>query len=79
MSAPFGRPTRGSFSITPDDDADLDEMAYGLLVGVGGDVHVIMEDGSEDTVPLAAGVWHPMVVRKVFATGTTATGLHGGR
>jgi len=65
--------------ITPDDNTDLSASTRGLYVGASGDVTVIMErDTAAITfTALAAGVVHPLRVKRVLATGTTATGIVG--
>ena len=71
-------PAAGAAIITPSDSADLAEAPRGLYVGVTGDVQVDMADG--DTVifkALAAGVVHPLMVRRVYSTNTTATDIVG--
>lgn len=62
-------------TVTPHDSNKI-TITSGILVGVAGDVKVMYADGSTDTVPLAAGIAHPLRVVQVFATGTTATGIH---
>lgn len=68
-------------AVIPADDADLtipsgiNGTKY-LYVGVSGDVSAITASG--DTVvfkALAAGVFHPISVRRVRITGTTATDI----
>ena len=64
-------------AITPSDSTDLTYSTSGLYVGGGGDIKVLFEG---DTVPVtlnavAAGVTHPWHIKRVYATGTTATGL----
>jgi len=49
-----------------------------ILVDVAGNVKVTFLDGTTDTVALIAGVWHLMQVNVIWATGTTATGIHAG-
>ena len=69
-----------SFAITPNDAADLSDYTRGILVGVAGNVTLLLMSDTGDTgrvVYLAAGVIHPLAVRKVFATGTAATGIVG--
>jgi hypothetical protein len=69
-------------AVTPSDTADVPlTVARGLYVGVAGDVSVILaENTAPVTIPgLAAGIWHPMAVRRVRSTGTTATGIVVGR
>jgi hypothetical protein len=68
-------------AITPSDTTDVTGgILRGFYVGVAGDVAVIMADGSAVTWPaLSAGVPHPIQVKRIKATGTTATGIVGGR
>ncbi len=57
-----------------------DKWVYGLYVAVAGDVKVLTLKGTEIVYPaLAAGVPHPIFARQIFVTGTTATGLIGGK
>lgn len=73
-------PRKGGFSITPNDSADLAEVAYGLTALVAGNVKVTTYDGDTLILSLVPGCTQPWVVKKVFATGgTTATGIVGGR
>ena len=61
-----------AFAITPNNGADLAQPTKGLIVGSAGDVAVIMaEDSASVVLPkLAAGVVHPLRVKRVLATGT---------
>lgn len=74
-------PLSRSFAVAPDDAADLAVVTRALQVNVAGNVKVTMAD-DPDAAPqivfLAAGVWHPMRVKRVWNTSTTATGIHGG-
>ena len=71
-------PITGSVAITPSDSTDLAITTRGILVDVAGNVKVTFVDDTTDTVNLAASMWHGMRVKRVWATGTTATGIHGG-
>lgn len=71
---------RHSFEVTPDDDTDLSpEPVKAVMVSGAGDVALVLEkDGDSDAriFTLAAGV--PLTgfaIRRVKATGTTATGI----
>jgi hypothetical protein len=72
-------PASQAASITPSDTNtlgdDTDVLASrGVYVGVSGDLAVVMKDGAAVTfVGLAAGVVHPLQVRQIKSTGTTAT------
>ena len=49
-----------------------------LIVGVAGDVKVTTLRGSDVVYPaLVAGVIHPICCKRVWVTGTTATGIKG--
>jgi len=66
-------------NVTPSDSVDLPGgVTRAVLVGAEGDVSVTYANGSQDTVFLAAGVFHPLSVARVRATGTTATGIKAG-
>ena len=72
------RPADGAIAITPSDNNNLSRSVRALYVGVSGDVKITFIDDTEVTfVALAAGVIHPMRAKKVFSTGTTATGIVG--
>lgn len=61
--------------VTPADGADLANASRALLVGVGGTVTVDMVGvGTNIALPLQAG-YSPCRVTRVYATGTTATGI----
>lgn len=61
--------------ILPDDGTDLPHVTKALNVATAGTVHVTTEAGTDADVFVAAGVIFPLRVRRVWATGTTATGL----
>lgn len=69
---------RNAFAITPNDGVDLPAAITGLLATVGGTVTVDMSgNGVNITMSFAAGVIHRLAAKKVYATGTAATGLIG--
>lgn len=63
-------------------DANLTGITRGIYIGLAGDLKVIFAndaDGAAVTLTgLAAGVWHPMQIRTVVKTGTTATAIVAG-
>lgn len=70
-------PARNASAITPNDSADLTTRALALYVGVSGDVKLDTWGG--ETVTFAnvpAGIL-PVRARRVYATGTTASGIIG--
>jgi len=67
-------------SITPNDSTLL-ETTRGVYIGGEGTLAVLFENDSVSVtlIGLAVGVWHPMRVKKILATGTTATEIRVGR
>ena len=73
-------PAEGAFAITPNDSTDLTEPTRGICFAAAGDLKVDMLNGDTVTFTdgsLAAGAVHPLRVKKVYSTGTTATGIFG--
>ena len=65
-------PSAKAAGITPSDSADI-EATRGVYTGISGDLKVDMLDGTTITFAnLAAGIVHPLQVRRIYATGTTA-------
>jgi hypothetical protein len=71
-------PIRYSAAVTPSDSTDLANPCRALLVGTSGDVKVTYTSGVTDTLYLEAGIWHGMLVCRIWSTGTTATAIHAG-
>ena len=70
----------GAAAVTPSDSTDLGFVAYGLYVGTGGTLKVDVGNslsGPRETVSFAAVAagFLPLMVLRVYATGTTATGI----
>lgn len=64
-------------SVTPSNSVDLPRGdTRAVYVGGTGDLAVTYPSGTEDTITsLTPGLFHPLVVRRIRATGTTATGI----
>lgn len=84
MSDPFlnrtpqlNGPATDIFPVTPADGTDLAHVAVALFVETGGTVRFVSRAGSTRTVKLHDGAILPVGVRRVMASGTTATGIHG--
>jgi hypothetical protein len=68
---------QSAVTITPN-DSTVFSPTRGIYVAVTGDVKVDMSDGATVTFTgLSSGSVHPIAARKVYATGTTATGIVG--
>ncbi len=65
------------FDITPDDAADLAQVTLALNVATPGIVRVTTADGSTSDVSIHPGQAFPLRVRRVWQSGTTATGIRG--
>ena len=62
-------------AVTPSDTTDLIDVSQ-LYIGVTGDVKVMLEQGGEAVVLKAHPVGYcPLRVKRVYATGTTATNI----
>lgn len=67
-----------AFDLTPSDADEFIDAAVCVYVGASGDVAVEpWRGGNTVTFSLSAGDFVPVAVRRVLATGTTATGLIG--
>lgn len=62
-------------AVTPDDATDLTVASRALNVAQSGAVRVTTVGGSTVTISIAAGVAFPIRVQRVWATGTTASGI----
>ena len=62
--------------VTPDDVTDLPIVAISLFVESGGSVNFVSQKGQTRTVNLPDYGYLTCGVRKVNATGTTASGIH---
>ena len=68
-------PASSVSEIVPSDEADLDYISIGLNVATPGTVRVTTRNDTTTDVFVAAGLVFPLRVRRVWATGTTATGI----
>lgn len=62
-------------AVTPDNGNDLPYMAIKLYVGGAGNVKSEDFNGNATTWAATAGSYHYGWFKKVYATGTTATGI----
>ena len=61
-------------AVTPSDGADLAFTCYALIIGAAGTIKVTMRGGQVVTMTVPVGLI-PIRVSRVWATGTTATGI----
>ena len=60
--------------VTPNDSVDLSDVTRMVTLAVGGTLKATRRDGTAVTVTLPAGAF-PMMATRIWATGTTATGI----
>lgn len=71
-------PAQRGFAITPADGADLAAETRGLWVGGSGDIALVLASGDEITLAgVVGGSILPLRLRRIKATGTSATQLVG--
>jgi uncharacterized protein (UPF0254 family) len=73
---PIGSIARDIVPVTPDDNNDLAEVAAGLRVTTGGTITVTTEKGVvRGPITVDDREVLPLAVKRVHASGTTATGI----
>lgn len=77
LKTDFAGPALDLFPITPDDDTDLPVAADALYIGGHGVMSVVTARGEMRTFPVDDFCIIPVSVRRVRATGTTATDIYG--
>ena len=70
-------PATDAFDITPDDGNDLAQVTTALNVATPGTVRVTTVDGATVDLTVHPGHAFPLRARRVWATGTSATGIVG--
>lgn len=70
-------PARSIIDVSPSDTTDLSDVTNALNVATPGTVRVTTLDGSVTDVSIAPGYAFPLRVTRIWATGTTATGIRG--
>lgn len=82
MSDPFGNhapslesPPTLLMDVSPDDATDLSVPSRALNAQSSGQVRITTTGGTTATLYIAAGIGFPVRATRVWATGTTATGI----
>ncbi|MNH04762.1 hypothetical protein D3C79_640680 [compost metagenome] len=78
QTAVAGTNVKGFGKVTPSDTTDLATPAIAIAVEVSGALSVVKLDGTTELIPavlLPAGVILPFPVKRIRATGTTASGV----
>ncbi len=78
----FGSTSRGRAGgpshlarVTPSDTADLSHVSQWVYLEAAGTLGVTTRGGAALTTPVLHAGWHLMELRRIHATGTTATGI----
>ncbi len=67
-------PATHAAAVTKSDTVDLTHVSRGLYLGTSGDVAAItLSDETITFTGLAAGICHPLRLKRVLSTNTTAT------
>lgn len=74
--AALSGPARDAMPVTPNDTIDLSQVALGLYVETGGSLSIVTVAGQTRSLSVADFSILPVGVRRVRASGTTATGIH---
>lgn len=69
--------TRSAVAVTPNDSVDLDRHTRGVYIGTAGTIRVTHVDDTAVTnySVTVGGSVYPWAVKRIHATGTTATGI----
>jgi hypothetical protein len=74
MATIYGQ-SAGGVSVTPNDSTDLTRNARGVYCTAAGTLKVTMANGDVLTFTSVACQYHPIEVKRIWSTGTTATGI----
>jgi hypothetical protein len=75
MTEGLSSPPSDMIAVTPDDSTDLTYVSRAINVATSGTVRVTTRWGTTASISVAAGIIFPIRVRRIWATGTTATGI----
>lgn len=75
-AASLNGPARDLHVVTPSDSTDLPEVAVAFYASHAGDVTLITVNDQTRTVAVGEFMIVPVGVKRILATGTTATGIH---
>ena len=73
---PLAGPASDIVAVTPSDVTDFEDVAIALYVEPGGALSLETVGGGSRTVTVADNALLPVGVRRVNASGTTASGIH---
>lgn len=68
-------PADTAYDVSPNNSVDLENATRGFICTTAGTVKVDMVRGGTVTFTVLAGVLYPFRVKRIYATGTSATGI----
>lgn len=68
-------PSTSVAEVTPDDESDLAAITLAINVATPGSVKITAQDGTVARISISPGAPFPIRARRIWATGTTATGI----
>lgn len=69
-------PFHQAITVTPDDTNDLVNVCRGVMVGAAGTLHcTLADDATPVTLQVQPGFTYRLMLSRVWATGTSATGI----
>lgn len=75
LTESLSSPPSDLIAVTPDDATDLAQVSRALNAATAGTIRVTTREGTTGSITVAAGIIIPIRVRRIWATGTTATGI----
>jgi hypothetical protein len=75
MTEGLSSPPSDLIAVAPSDSTDLAHVSRAINVATAGTVRVTTRAGTTASISVAAGIIVPIRVRRIWATGTTATGI----
>jgi hypothetical protein len=69
-------PATDIIHVTPDNSTDFGELAMSLFIETGGTLRIVTRRGETRDILVEDQTLMPVAVRRVMATGTTASGIH---
>lgn len=70
-------PAQGVLAITTSDTLDTTKVVRAIRANTAGTIKITSPDGTTATCNFLAGETRPIVATRIWATGTTATGIEG--
>ena len=70
-------PAQGVLTVTPSDTVDLTKVVRAIRANTAGTIRITSVDGTIGNLNFLAGETRPVACTRIWAAGTTATGIEG--